>query len=331
MSPVDYTFANRPVGGRRDPSPANGPMLRLADFVDAGTLPQRPAATDDTAGVAFALDDNDSVGDCVPTGFDNFRRIITRLLTGTEVDTSLAQVIAWYVTQNPGFDINGTADTNGPGSSHDNGMDMQVFLTLLVKTGVILGFASVDPKNDALVQTALWLFVAVYLGGTLQTAQQSQSDAGYWDYVANSGTWGGHCFVGAGYDAAGNMQMVTWKELIRATAAWRAHCLDEAFVVILKEHVADPGFRAGFDLPKFAAAYTAITGRPFPVAVTPTPTPTPVPPTPAPPSFLGPLVAAVQSAKADPLVADFIAHPGLTKRPRAAAAHLAAILNQPLS
>ena len=292
---VDYTFPNRPVGGRRAPALTNGPMLRLEDFVATGIVPQRPASTDDTKAITFALDDNDSVGDCVPTGFDNFRRIITKLLTGTEVDTSLAQVIAWYVTQNPGFDINGTADTNGPGSSHDNGMDMQVFLALLVKTGVIVGFASFDPKNDALVQTALWLFEAVYLGGTLQVAQQSQSDQGYWDYAPNSGTWGGHCFVGAAYDAAGNMQMVTWKELIRATVAWRAHCLDEAFVVILKEHVNNPSFRAGFDLPKFAAAFTAITGRPFPVAVGPSPTPTPVPPAPVVPPFLVPLVTAVQN------------------------------------
>ena len=49
---------------------------------------------------------------------------------------------------------------------------------------------------------------------------------------------------------------------------------DEAWAVILPEHVDHPGFRDGFDLPAFAQAFTAITGRPFP-HVEPAPGPPP--------------------------------------------------------
>ena len=327
MSPVDYTFPGRPVGGKRAPS--RGPVLRLADFA-TGVLPARPASVDDLATVILGLDANDRAGDCVATGWDNFHRIVTRLLTGTEQQYTLDQVIAWYRTQNPDFDINGTAQTNGPGSSADGGMDMQTFLIYLVKAGVILGFASVDPKDDAEIETALYLFLATYFGGTLQVAQQAQSDSGYWDYVPGSGTWGGHCFVGGTYDqVTGKIGVASWAEVIEITAAWRAHCLDEAYVILTHEHVARPDFRAGFDLPKYAAAWTAITGRPFPVPVTPVPTPPPTPPTPpGPAQFPGALVAAVTALARDPKVAVFLqrAHIGVNAD---VADHLRAVLAAP--
>jgi hypothetical protein len=56
-------------------------------------------------------------------------------------------------------------------------MDMQKFLTYLVKTGVILGFASFDPANDDEMHAAVWLFVAAYLGATLQVRELAQHPA----------------------------------------------------------------------------------------------------------------------------------------------------------
>ena len=67
----------------------------------------------------------------------------------------------------------------------------------------------------------------------------------------------------------------------------------------------NPSFRAGFDLPKFAAAYTEITGRPFPIAVGPTPPPTPGPVA----SFPGSLVAAVSALSADPVAVAWLRLP----------------------
>ena len=55
-------------------------------------------------------------------------------LGGTEYYPSQDEVWAVYKTQNPGFDPNGTADTNGPGAQADQGMDIQTLLEYLVST-----------------------------------------------------------------------------------------------------------------------------------------------------------------------------------------------------
>ena len=62
----------------------------------------------------------------------NVRRLVTKVLGGTENYPSIDEVWAVYKTQNPDFDPNGTADTNGPGSQADNGMDIQTLLEYLV-------------------------------------------------------------------------------------------------------------------------------------------------------------------------------------------------------
>jgi hypothetical protein len=236
---------------------------------------------------------------CGPTGVDNLRRLITQLLTGTEVDATWAEIVAWYRSQNPDFD---EADPGGPG---DRGVELQKLLAWLVKQRVILGFAAVDPHDDDELRAALYLFLGLYCGADLQQAQQAQTDAGTWEYVPGSAEWGGHCFIAVGYEAD-SFTVVTWNVLVEMTKAWRQHQLDEVYVVLLPEHVQHPDFRAGFDLAKFAAAYTQITGRPFP-DVTP-----PEPPSPRSDA----LVAAARTLAADQgVVAWSVAnHSGTTRR-----------------
>jgi hypothetical protein len=280
----------------------DAPVLRLRDFLAA--IPAQPivppAEVDDTTGVDFGLDRNDEFGVCGPTGIDNLRRLTTKLLTGTERDATWAEIVAWYKSQNPDFDEN---DPGGPG---DQGVELQKLLTWLVKRGVILGFAAVDPKDDDELRAALYLFLGLYCGAMLQQAQQGQTDAGTWDYVPGSPEWGGHCFVAAAYQGD-RFKVVTWDVLVDTTQAWRRQCLDEVYVVILPEHVQHPGFRAGFDLPKYAAAFKAITGRPFPADVTP----------PEPPPRPDALVAAARVLATDAQVLHWALsqqHTGATRR-----------------
>lgn len=247
------------------------PKLKLAQFIKA--VPAHPVASDDTAGVSYGLDGNDNYGVCVPTGYDNLRRTVTHLLTGTQQSMTQDEIFADYRSQNPGFDPATDAD--------DNGMVIQDYLAWLVKAGRILGFASVDVSNDDELTAAEYLFLAVLWGVDLQTAQQSQTDAGLWDYK-RSGQWGGHCIAVPAYEASDRQDVITWAERVGTTDAFRRHQLDEAWVVILPEHVANPGFRKGFDLQAFADAFEAITGTPFP-AVVPDPGPQPEPPAPTPP------------------------------------------------
>jgi hypothetical protein len=186
-----------------------------------------------------------------------------------QVDATWADIAAWYRTQNPDFNEN---DPGGPG---DQGMVIQDFLAWAVKQGLILGFAKVDPSNEDELRAAIYLFLGIQCGAVLQEAQQQQTDAGRWDYVPGSPDWGGHCFVYVAYEADGDDDVITWQERVRTTPAWRRHRLSEAYVVLLPEHIQHPGFRYGFDLDKFAQAYTQITGRPFPGNVTPPEPPSP--------------------------------------------------------
>lgn len=280
--------------GRRPGDPTK-PALKLGDFLKV--VPDHPLSVDDMQEVTFGLDHNDVFGTCVPTSVDNLRRAVTKLLTGKQTDTSWTEVVRWYRSQNPGFDPN--RSWNDP-AQEDNGMVIQDLLAWLTKEKIILGFAKLDVRDDDELQAAMYLGLGIIWGVDLQTAQQAQTDAGLWDY-SPSGEWGGHAVLAAAYESNDQQDVITWAERVRTSDAFRRHQLDEAWMVILPEHVQHPDFRAGFDLPKFAAAYTAITGRPFPANVTP-----PQPPTGGGVSFPG------SSAEVDARIVAAATRAGLT-------------------
>ena len=244
--------------------------LKLKPFLKVADLPEHPEAMDDLSPIEFALDKNDTFGVCVPTGFDNFRRLVTQLLTGSRVDASWDDIVAWYRSQNPDFDPNHYDEAT------DRGMVIQYFLEWLVKQGLILGFAEVDFTNEEELQAAAYTFLGLIIGVNLQTPQQGQTRQGFWDYVPNSGEWGGHCVMLGAYEPGG-YDVETWKLRVRMTETFRQKQVTECWAVILPDHVSHPNFRAGMDLEKFAEAYTRITGKDFPIQVPPAPTPTPGP------------------------------------------------------
>ena len=101
--------------------PTNAPALSLSRFL-TGAIPAHPASQDFLSQLSgWQMLGNDRAGDCVAVTWANTRRLVTRYLS-TENYPSQAQVWQFYKTQNPNFDPNGTAQTNGPGSSADNGM-----------------------------------------------------------------------------------------------------------------------------------------------------------------------------------------------------------------
>ncbi len=243
------------------------PALRFADHL--AVVPAHPIA-DPAPAYNWPIDDNDKWGDCVVAGADHALEAIYRQLTGSYANWTDAQILAYYRTQNPGFDPSTGAN--------DNGMVIQIFLEYLVKTGVLLAFAKVDPHNEEEMKAATYLGLAVVTGETLTVAQQNQT---IWDYVAGSPTWGGHCTTTIAYDGSPDYEdCVTWGEVVPQTQAFVQQQVSEAWFVLTQAHVDNPSFRAGFDLAGFALAYTEITGSPFPVVVPP---PAPVPPAPVPP------------------------------------------------
>lgn len=281
--------------GRRAPSRRRAiPFSRIL----TGKVPAHPTAADYLArlGGGWQMLGNDRAGDCVAVTWANFRRLVTAI-AGAERYPDQDAVWAVYRTQNPGFDPNGTADTNGPGSEHDQGMDIQTLLEYLVKHGgpdgaKALGFAKVDPTNTEEVKAAIAIFGAVWTGIVVQEANQEDFANGKpWDYHRSSPDEGGHSVLTGGYGApgagplGGDERMETWAEETSFTDRFWSRKVEEVWVVIWPEHLQHPDFLEGIDLAAFAAAYEAITGRAFPVHVTPTPAPVPTPPpspTPAP-------------------------------------------------
>lgn len=272
--------------GRRAPKQA--PSLRFARFF-TGKVPAHPAAADYLARLAaWQMLGNDQAGDCVAVTWANVRRLVS-LIAGAENYPVQDQVWTVYKTQNPGFDPNGTADTNGPGSRHDQGMDIQTLLEYLVKHGgpdgtKALAFAKVDPTSPDEVKAAISVFGFVWTGIVVQDANMADFDSGKpWDYHRASPDDGGHSVITGGYGAAGagplggDERFITWAAETSFTDRYWSRKVEEAWVVIFPEHLEHPAFQEGVDLTALAADYTALTGKPFP-AVVPTPTPVPSPP-----------------------------------------------------
>jgi hypothetical protein len=261
--------------GRRNPKRAAA--IQLARAL-TGVVPPHPAAVDQLARLkgGWAMLGNDQYGDCVAVTWANMRRLVTAALT-SEKYPSMDEVIAFYKTQNPRF------------PSQDDGMDIQTALEYLVSHGgpdgvKAVGFAQVDHTNAEEVKAAIAIFGSVWTGVTVLDANQTEFGNGQpWDYVRGSRVDGGHSVLTGGYGApgagalGGDERFITWAEETSFTDAFWQHEVEEAWVVIWPEHLANPAFLAGVDLQAFAADYTAITGKAFPTVVPPQPTPIPTP------------------------------------------------------
>jgi hypothetical protein len=255
------------------PSDPAKPVLALRDFL-TGVVPPHPANVDHTTGVTPGLYRNDTFGVCGPTEVCNDRRLITHR-AGHYAEPSQDDCFDLYRRSgNPSFDPATGAD--------DNGVDMKTMLSAVVKGGVggtkALGFAAVDVTNSEELKAAVDIFGSLHIAVDLQVAQQTQTDAGEWTY-SSSGEWGGHAILVVKYGPSEKF-VWTWEELVGFDATFEAHQLQEAYVVIWPEHEQNPALYESMNMPAFAQAYQAITGRPYPGAVTPpapTPAPTPVP------------------------------------------------------
>lgn len=227
--------------GKKDP--LNKQSLAFGDFLTV--YPTAPLV-DFAPNYSYPIDLNDQYGDCIVAGWDHTRQIITGLLCGTPQNFTQAQIIDFYKTQNPNF------------PAQDDGMSMQLFLEYLTTNGYIKGFAKIDHTNDAQMKAAMYLGLSIMTGVQLQAAQQTQFASGTWDYDPNSPIDGGHCINAAGYNT-GIYDVVSWGKLIAATDTFIAKQMDEAWFILMQEHIDHPGFRNHFDLQGFATAVSQIT------------------------------------------------------------------------
>lgn len=261
---MSYKYGRRP--------PKNAPALRLASFLQR-EVPVHPVAEDYLAKLSdWQLLGNDRVGDCNAVTWANLRRLVTATLT-TESYASQEQVWQFYRTQNPGFDPGGSASGNGPGSSADQGMDVQTGLEYLRARGgpdgvKAVAFARVDHTNTDEVKAALAIFGGLWLGVMVLDANEREFAAGKpWTNVRGARVVGGHAILGGGYDA--DIKFITWaKETSFTPSFWDGEAggtplVEEAWIVIWPEHLGTRGFEVGVDQAQLAADYQALTGRPL--------------------------------------------------------------------
>jgi hypothetical protein len=241
--------------------PKGAPALQLRDYL--AEAPASPPAVDYLAamGGGWQMLGNDAHGDCVAVTWANTRRLVSSTL-GVPCYPALAQVMAFYATQNPG--------------GSDNGMDIQTALEYLVATGgpdgvKALGFAAVDHANLAEVRAAIAIFGSVWTGVSVLDANQAQFGQGLpWDYAPAGQVVGGHSVITGGYGApgagalGGDARFITWAQETSFTDLFWANEVSQCWAVIWPEHLGSREFTAGMDLAAFAADYTQITGEPFP-------------------------------------------------------------------
>jgi hypothetical protein len=254
--------------GRRPPK--NAPALSMKSFLNT-PIPTHPTGEDYLARLNdWQMLGNDVAGDCNAVAWANLRRLVTATLSH-EYYPSQTQVWQFYETQNPEFNPNGTAQTNGPGSSADGGMEVQTGLEYLHATGgpdgvKAVAFARVDQTDVSQVDAALAIFGGLWLGITVLDANQQQFSAGEaWTDVAGSPIDGGHAILGGGYTP--DVKFITWaQETEFAPTFWSGSVqgtplVQEAWVVIWPEHLGSAAFMQGVNLTQLADDYRSLTGK----------------------------------------------------------------------
>lgn len=259
--------------GRRPPK--NAPALRLSSLL-TGVVPAHPASVDHFAQVGrWFLGRNYEFGTCGPTSTANYLKLVFRYLVGEDVTITDDAILDLYRRSgNPNFDPATGAD--------DNGVIMQTMLEALAAGGIDVvradgtrenvkpvAFAQVNDDNLDEVRAAVAIFGGVLFGVDLEVAQQAQTDAQppLWDYRAST-DWGGHAIVAGLYTSAtsgSDISVVTWAEVVGTTDAFCRSQLEEAWVVVLPQHLANPAFQQGIDLAALRMAYQQLTGRPLPI------------------------------------------------------------------
>jgi hypothetical protein len=217
--------------------------LKLGDYL-APDLPAPPSSSGNLARVyaalgssdptvLFPLDGNDVTGNCTIAGLAHWVTIINGFL-GRKRIPSLEEINGLY------FQLTGGADT---------GLDLGTVCRYIranrwLGEDPILAFAEVNVRKPTQFCQALAYFGPLYSGIQVQ-ANAIQDFEARVPWTPGDLTDGGHCIITADY-APDNDTELTWGNTELATPAWRAECLDEAYVLIPKE-AAEPGYIPGFD------------------------------------------------------------------------------------
>lgn len=228
----------------RQPTKHDPRTVRAAPLLDAAAnvLPAAPMARnwsryynpDGSLGTFIGLGtfNNMQYGDCTCAAFGHLDAAVCAATNApTTVTTSM--VLEAYDAISPW-------DRNNP-TENDNGAFNLDALKWFKDHGLITAYAKLYSVPH--VQTCINLFHGVYVGADLPLSAKGQqvwdvAPAGSTDPSYKPRSWGGHAMYAIGYDQGG-VWFATWGHRQYATWAWFNTYVDEAYVAVHKQLVAD--------------------------------------------------------------------------------------------
>jgi hypothetical protein len=176
---------------------------------------------------------NDNIGDCVVAAIAHFIMLVTAH-TGKIVIPEVAEVVAMYSA------LSGYDPRTG---ANDNGVAITDALNYMQTVGLaglkILGWAQLDHTNILRRHQGIHIFGANLVGVQLPAIAQEQfgKRLNWEDVLADGGIEGGHCTLESGYGSEGSNHETWGKGDQKASTAWNAKYMDEAYVVITQDWI----------------------------------------------------------------------------------------------
>lgn len=225
-------------------------------------FPPLPQSIDYSARMPLPLGEmlNDSLGDCAEAAVGHAIQVWTWNARGpsymvTVPDADILALYEWaggYVPGDP---------------STDNGTVLQMALIDWLNGAVggneLTAFVEIAVNNVSEVHRSIVECALVYIGLNVpQYLMDNLTDPGsVWDIdpQANNTSAGGHCVIATGYDASGNLTVISWGELYTMTPAfWRAN-VDECYALANKDWIQTTGKTpAGLSLSSLEALMQAM-------------------------------------------------------------------------
>lgn len=228
----------------RQPTKHDVRTVRAAPLLDAASnvLPAAPMARnwsryynpDGSLGTFIPLGtfNNMQYGDCTCAAFGHLDAAVCSA-TNTPTTVTTAMVLEAYDAISPW-------DRNNP-TENDGGAYNLDALKWFKDNGLITAYAKLYSVPH--VQTCINLFHGVYVGADLPLSAKGQqvwdvAPAGSTDPSYRPRSWGGHAMFAIGYDQGG-VWFATWGHRQYATWAWFNTYVDEAYVALHRQLVAD--------------------------------------------------------------------------------------------
>lgn len=229
--------------------------LRLENYVSLEELPIIPSSTDWTLWVKkFGMFRNDRLGDCTCAAHAHGIQARSANSRGQSamVTVADASVVAMYSA------ISGY-DPSNPAT--DRGAYCLDALKFMRSTGLeghkIEAFAEVNPRHQAMVRAAIWLFGGLYIGATLH---DSIWDSPVWDAPKPGDPVAGGHALWLCADSADRLTVATWGSKQPVTWDWLDSCCDEAYACIGADWFDGLGqCPPGFGLNEIRADLTTVT------------------------------------------------------------------------